>query len=110
MQRERMVEFAREHCAQHGEVEEGVEARHRDITSTTQRYVKGLVSRCREDAQADVHLGGSFGRFAGASAELVDLRYYQRPERLDLLGRRHHRPVTEHRRVLPGGAERVALS
>src|SRR4051812_29361790 len=45
MQRERMVELAREHCAQHGEVEEGVEARHRDITSTTQRDVKVLVSR-----------------------------------------------------------------
>src|SRR3954452_4310683 len=102
MQRERMVELAREHCAQHGEVEEGVEARHRDITSTTQRYVKGLVSRCREDAQADVHLGGSFGRFAGASAELVDLRYHKSPESLDRFARRHHRPGTEHRGVPPG--------
>jgi hypothetical protein len=40
VQRQWLVELAREQRAQHGEVEEGVEARHDDITSTTQRSVK----------------------------------------------------------------------
>src|SRR4029077_4045536 len=47
VRRQWLVELAREHGAQHGEVEEGVETGHDDITSTTQRSVKQLEVRVR---------------------------------------------------------------